>query len=70
MFNFETAHTYTLAATGIKTRSRSFATRQEANEAMYKLVRKYGLHLRKVYDDKHFKTYIYNDNIRIYINRE
>lgn len=66
MFN----HSYTLAATGIKFRDRIFSTREAAQKAMYKEMGRYHLELHEVYDDKHFKTYLCNNNVRFYINRE
>ena len=68
-FNFN-KHTYTLAAEGLKIRDKRFASRQAANEEMYRIVGKLGLQLTKVYDDKHFKTYIFKNGVRIHINRE
>lgn len=63
-------HRYSLAATGLKIKKNlEFASRHQANEYMYKLVGKHGLKLEKMYDDKHFKTYIYNNGIRFYVNR-
>lgn len=61
---------YTLAVEGIKMRSFDFASRQAANNKMYEIVGHYGLHLKKVYDDKHFKTYIFDNGVRIHINRD
>ncbi len=63
-------HTYTLAAEGMKIKERHFASRQAANNEMYALIGRYGLQLSKVYDDKHFKTYIFTNGVRIHINRE
>ena len=65
------AHTYTLAATGpIKMRTKRFSSRNEANKAMYKALKRNHLHIKEVYDDNHFKTYICEDNIHFYVNRE
>lgn len=63
-------HTYTLAAEGLSIKDKVFATRQAANQEMYSIIGKYGLQLSKVWDDKHFKTYIFTDGTRIHINRE
>ena len=63
-------HTYTLAAEGLKLRDMNFMSRQAANNEMYKIIGKYGLQLKKVWDDKHFKTYIFTNGVRIHINRE
>lgn len=63
-------HMYTLATTGMKKNiEQSFITRREANIYMHKIADKYSLTLIKVYDDNHFKTYCYNDGIKIHINR-
>ena len=62
-------HSYTLAATGIKFKDRQYFSRQQAKEDMYKFMNKHGLQIINVYDDKHFKTYICQNNIRFYINR-
>ena len=62
-------HSYTLAATGIDIPSRVYSTRQEATEAMHHILDKKSLSRRKVYDDKHAKTYIADADIRFYINR-
>lgn len=70
MFKDFCRHTYTLAAEGLKVKTKRFASRQAANEEMYKIVGKQGLQLTKVYDDKHFKTYIFSNGTRIHINRE
>lgn len=66
---FYPEHRYSLAATGIKFRYRDFASRQAANEYMYKEMNKRGLKVEKIYDDKHCKTYICQNNIRFYVNR-
>lgn len=63
-------HTYTFAAEGLKVKEKRFSSRQAANEQMYKIVGKLGLQLTKVYDDKHYKTYIFSNGSRIHINRE
>jgi len=62
-------HWYSLAATGVKFRDKQFTSRQVAEEAMYKFINKNGLKVEKIYDDKHFKTYICENGIRFYINR-
>ena len=69
MYEF-TKHTYTLAVEGLKVKDGYFASRQAANNEMYKIIGKYGLQLREVWDDKHFKTYIFENGVRIHINRE
>jgi len=74
MFNYNpftnSEHTYTLAVEGLKVRDMSFSSRQAANNEMYKIIGKYGLQLTNVWDDKHFKTYIFANGVRIHINRE
>ena len=67
--NLSTGHWYTLAATGIKFKDKEFSSRQSAEDAMYKFIDKNHLKVNKIYDDKHYKTYICNDGIRFYINR-
>lgn len=62
-------HTYTFNATGIRMRERKFASREAANRAMYKFMAKHHLSLIEVYDDKHYKTYICNNDVRFYIHR-
>lgn len=49
--------------------SKTFTSRDAANDAMYRLIGKYGLKITKVYDDKHSKTYVCNDGVKFYINR-
>ena len=62
-------HIYSLAATGIKFRDKEFYSRQAAEREMYDFMKKHGLRVEKIYDDKHYKTYICQNNIRFYINR-
>jgi len=61
-------HTYTLAATGMKFKTRVFSTRENASYELYKFCGKHGLKIQKVYDDKHDKTYVCGD-VRFYISR-
>jgi len=75
MFNYSyyttgVAHYYTFAVEGIKERDMTFMSRQAANNHMYDIISKYGLQLKEVWDDKHFKTYIFSNGVRIHINRE
>ena len=65
----ENSHLYTVAAIGIKARSRTYNTRRDANEYMYRLVRKHNLTLKEVWDDKHYKTYNFSNGIKIFVNR-
>jgi hypothetical protein len=61
---------YTFACTGLKgVKERTFASRDSANKYMYSLLAKYGLKVVKVYNDKHHKTYICNNDITFYIQR-
>ena len=73
MFNFNvftiSEHRYSLAATGIKFKSAEYTSREVAKKDMYYYVSKLGLHIIKVYDDKHDKTYICDNGARFYINR-
>lgn len=66
-YNWE--HVYSFAATGMKLKSKYFVSRELAKQEMYKVMAKNHLAIRKVYDDKHFKTYICNNGVRFYINR-
>lgn len=68
--NNGTRHYYTLGATGdIKVKEGMFTSRQAAEEKMYKIIGKHHLCVRKIYDDKHYKTYLCNNGINFYINR-
>jgi hypothetical protein len=60
---------YTFACDGIKVQEKEFSSRQEANKYMYRVMAKYGLNLVEVYNDKHHKTYICNNNIKFFIQR-
>ena len=61
---------YTFACTGLKgVKERIFASRDSANKYMYDLLAKYRLKVIKVYNDKHHKTYICNNDIAFYIQR-
>ena len=62
-------HWYSLAATGIKFRSKEFTSRQSAEEAMYKFLNKNHLKVETIWDDNHFKTYLCSYGVRFYINR-
>lgn len=62
-------HMYSLAATGLKLKSKYYVSRELAKQEMYKVMAKHHLVINKVYDDKHYKTYICNDGVRFYINR-
>lgn len=62
-------HTYSLAASGLRIKDSAYTSREAAKQSMYKLLAKHGLAIKEVYDDKHNKTYICNNNVRFYINR-
>ena len=62
-------HRYSLASTGLKIKDYEFSSRQQAEHEMHKIMHKHGLHIEEVYDDKHYKTYLCNNNVRFYINR-
>ena len=62
-------HQYTLAATGMKMKSQTYTSRDNARRDMYKIIDKNNLHVIKKYDDHHFKTYICDNGVRFYINR-
>jgi len=67
---FQAAHHYTLATAGLKKAyCRTFNSREAANDYMYRLCAKFGLHIVEVYDDKHNKTYKCNDGIKFFIQR-
>ncbi len=71
MFDYDfTTHTYTLAVEGLNVKTKRFASRQAANDEMYRLIKVKRLELSQVYDDNHFKTYIFTNGVRIHINRE
>lgn len=70
MFGYSfNSHTYSFAVSGLKYRSKNFNSRECANELRYELESKYGLQLKEVYDDKHDKTYVYTNGVKIYIHR-
>jgi hypothetical protein len=62
-------HRYTLSSTGMKTKDYVFCSRQLAEQKMYEILEKYGLHIIEVWDDHHFKTYLLDNGARFYINR-
>lgn len=63
-------HRYTMSfERNGKIKSKEFLSREAANQEMYRLVGKYDLSIEKVYDDKHYKTYICNNNVKFYITR-
>lgn len=60
---------YTLAASGIKFKSKYYHTRDAATQAMYDSLAKHKLTIKEVWDDKHFKTYCCDNGIKFYISR-
>jgi len=63
-------HCYEVCVDGLKSKiNKTFCSRQTANEYMYDVCGKYGLHIVEVYDDKHFKTYKCSNGVKFYINR-
>ena len=62
-------HRYSFAATGIKIPSKEFENREEAKDNLYREVSKHKLHIIKIYDDKHDKTYVCDNGVKFYINR-
>lgn len=69
LFSAYGEHRYTLASTGLRIKDEEFTSRQQAEHEMHKIMKKHNLHIEEVYDDKHFKTYLCNNNVRFYINR-
>lgn len=63
-------HTYSFAATGIKVKSKTFSTREDANQLMYKVMAKHHLTLQEVFNDHHDKTYVCDKGVCFYIQRE
>lgn len=49
--------------------SKVFASRDAANETMYEIIGKRGLAVKKIYNDKHEKTYICTNGAEFHINR-
>ena len=65
------SHSYSFAATGISSiRSRSFVSRDAATRHMYAVMKKYNLQIKEIWNDNHHKTYLCNNGIRFYIQRE
>lgn len=62
-------HHYSVFATGIKCRARMFDTRVEAEEYMWKVCNKYGVHVECSECDKHERKYSNHNGVRFYINR-
>lgn len=63
-------HAYSFATVGLKKHyDKMFSSRQAANEYMYDLCSKFGLHIVKIWDDHHDKTYICDNGVTFYIQR-
>jgi len=64
-------HTYSFVflRPGKRTVGNTFASRNLANEEMYKMIKKYDLKVSKVYEDHHDKTYICSDGSSFVIDR-
>lgn len=71
MFNnpFFGDSTYVLAATGIKFKDKSFLSKQQAEEYLFKVIGKKDLYIEEIYDDADCKTYKCPHNIRFYISK-
>lgn len=63
-------HSYSLATVGLKRDVfKTFSSREAANEYMYRVLAKNHLAIKKVYDDKHDKTYKCGDGVTFFIQR-
>ena len=62
-------HRYSFAASGLKMKDKIYCSRQEANEEMYRIIKKYNLRVLKVYEDNHDKTYVCDNGVVFYIHR-
>lgn len=60
---------YTFACDGLKVKEQDFASRHQANKYMYDIMAKHNLRIVEVYNDKHHKTYVCNNNIKFFIQR-
>ena len=64
-------HTYSVVSVGLKKNvDKSFYSREEATDYMYKIIAKQGLAITKIYDDKHDKTYSCGDSVKFFIQRD
>lgn len=69
-------HSYTFSVQGLGRKDRRysgkvFASREAANEFMYKLCGKNNCRIDEVWNDHHDKTYICHDrNVRFFIQRQ
>ncbi len=62
-------YTFVMTGANLKEVDKMFASRAQANEEMYRLIREHDLKVVKVYDDKHDKTYICSNGVEFHINR-
>jgi len=62
-------HLYSVASTGIKTRSKTFTTRRLAEEYMYKQMNAHHLYEIEKWNDGHYQTFVCNDGVKFYVNR-
>ena len=63
-------HLYTVASIGLnKNVDKAFSSREVAKDYMYNYCNKHSIVIRKIYDDKHYKTYICDNGVRFFINR-
>lgn len=65
------SHLYSLVMVknGRSCYSKDFGSRQNAERKMYSIMGKEGISTKKVWDDKHFKTYFCTDGTEFHINR-
>lgn len=68
-FSYFGGHAYTFAAAGLATKSKVFSSRAAANDHMYKLIQKYNLKIKEIWNDHHHKTYCCTNGIKFYIHR-
>lgn len=68
-FQSQSHHYYTLACTGLKLKDKIFTSRQSANDFMYKMCKKYGIHVEQIWKDHHDITYCCSNNIKFYVQR-
>lgn len=68
--NEEGNHIYTFCLESPhKNVNERFTSRTLAVHRMYELCDKYQLHIKEVWDDHHYKTYICDDGSKFFINR-
>lgn len=74
MFDFNlmlpsSGHLYTVAAVGCDLKSKAFNTRQLAKSYMYNYIDHKGLQVKDKWHDGHYVTYVFGNNVKIFINR-